>query len=167
MPLNWRRKLVSYKMSGKAIKKKTYFLVDPDTIKVGDSFEIIDNETCNSCRYYNICFGDKKIGLNYKVTKILKPKENIYCKLIEKRVYLAEVEEAPVRLTVLSANLVVDVPVTYTPIRCAEKHCPYIKYCVYNGSNLGTRIIVNKVISKLDCPIGLDLFLVEARPPDD
>jgi len=145
-------------------KKKSFFLVDPEVTKVGDTFEIIENEICKECRYFKVCFGDKKVGLNYKIIRILRPKEEIFCRLVEKKVVLAEVEESPVKLSIASTNLVVDVPISYTPIKCAEKYCPYIKYCVYNGNSLGPKIVVNKVIDRLDCPIGLDLFLVEASP---
>ncbi|HIQ13008.1 MAG TPA: hypothetical protein EYH44_01265 [Thermoprotei archaeon] len=145
-------------------KKKIFFLVDPENTKPGDEFILVKNDVCEKCRYFRVCFGDKKIGFNYRITKILKTKGEVYCRLIEKNVMLAEVEEAPIKLSIPSINLVLNVPISYTPIKCAEKQCPYIKFCVYNGHKLKSNITINRVIDRLDCPIGLDLLLVEASP---
>jgi len=145
-------------------KKKSYFLLDPEVTKVGDIFRIYHNEVCENCKYFKICFSNKKIGFSYKVIKLSKPKDPIFCKLIEKNVYLAEVEEAPVKISINSSNPPLEVPVIYSQINCAEKYCPYIKYCVYNGKFLGNIVVIKKVLEKLDCPIGLDLYLVEVFP---
>ena len=147
-------------------KKKLYFLLDPDVTKIGDIFILNKADECEDCSYYNICFGNKKIGLSYKVVNLIKPKGTVFCKLVGKNVYLAEVEEAPVKISINTANPPIDVPIIYTQVSCAEKRCPYIKYCVYNGRFLGRKIVIKRVLSKLDCPIGLNLFLCEAFPHD-
>ncbi len=147
-------------------KKKLYMLLDPEVTKVGDIFRIYKADICEQCNFFNICYGNKKIGFSYRVKKLIKPKGEVYCKLVGKNVYLAEVEESPVKISINSSNPPIDVPVIYNKVSCAEKQCPYIKYCVYNGSFLGRKIVIKKVLSKLDCPIGLNLYLCEAFPHD-
>ncbi len=143
--------------------KNSFFLVGED-VDVGYKFRIVWNDICRSCRYNKICFNGKKIGHFYKVVEIRKTKGSIYCKLIEGPAYLAVVEETALRLSVNSSSAVEGVSILYRNIQCSEKQCPYIKYCVTNGSFIEGKIVVEKVLDKLDCPIGLDLTLVEARP---
>ncbi len=143
--------------------KELYFLVGENS-EVGDKFRIQWNEVCRSCRYNKICFNEKKIGHYYKIVEIRKPKSQIYCKLIEAPAMLAVVEETAIQISMGSSSAVEGVSVLYSPITCSERQCPYIKYCVDNGQALTGRVRIEKVIERLDCPIGLDLTLVEVRP---
>jgi len=142
---------------------ENYFLVGKE-VEVGYKFRIMWNDICKTCKYSKICFNGKKMGHFYKVIEIRKTKSPVYCKLIEGPAYLAVVEESTVRLSVNTPSAVEGVSILYKRIKCSEYQCPYIKYCVSNGRYIEGSVYIEKIVDKLDCPIGLDLTLVEARP---
>lgn len=129
-------------------------LVGKRIAKTGNRF-VFSGQTgeCRECALRKVCC--EKLE-NERVYVILKVRDKLHdCPLHEDGVQLVEVEEAPVKVAVLSQQLFEGVIFTFHPKVCAQWSCPNIEVCTPTGLNEGDRVHVEEVIQKsgLECSL--------------
>ena len=78
--------------------KKKVTLISKDQAKIGLNFTLIAiPDECKSCRFYNVCIGNIKVGRRYRIVDVKRDRYVIYgkCKLTGCEVIPVIVEELP------------------------------------------------------------------------
>ncbi len=133
-------------------------LVGKKIARVGYSF-VFSGETgeCSECALRKVCCGKLEAG---RVYVILNVRDKFHdCPLHEDGVQLVEVEEAPVKVAILSQQLFEGAIFTFLPNACDQWSCPNIDMCTPTGLNEGDRVQIEEVIQKsgLECSLNRKL----------
>ncbi|RLE83232.1 MAG: hypothetical protein DRJ52_00205 [Thermoprotei archaeon] len=145
-------------------KKRIVTLLDETQAKPGYRFVIYSiPDKCKKCKLYKACLSKLRPGRTYRVVSVRKKKH--ICPLTNREVVVVKVVEEPMYIALPSSKAIEGVTMTYREdlASCPSKvYCRYRKYCDPSpGIVKGTKVKINKLISKIKCMRGLDLVLVE------
>lgn len=143
--------------------KKIVTLITEAQAKVGTRFSVKKYDFCKRCKLFNICLKKLKEGVIYEVVNVRKVKH--ICPKMRVTMRVVEVVEAPKLIIIPAKNCYVGAIVTYNPINCNLKRCPYYNYCCnVKGLEKGEKIIIEKIVDKdIKCPLSKNLKLVWVR----
>ncbi|MFX1475162.1 MAG: UPF0179 family protein [Promethearchaeota archaeon] len=122
-------------------------LIGKRIAKTGNIF-VFSGQTgeCMECALRRVCC--EKLEPE-RVYVVLNVRDKIHdCPLHEDGVQLVDVEEAPVKVAVLSQQLFEGAIFTFQPKDCTQWSCPNIEVCIPTGLNEGDRVHIEEVIQK-------------------
>ncbi|MEM0139238.1 MAG: UPF0179 family protein [Ferroplasma sp.] len=115
---------------------------------------------CDECRIKNVCF-NLEPGKSYRI-KDVKEQVNPCFIYNKNKVSTIEVEELPNRYNIQKGKRLIEgSSIELKSMKCDYLTCPNIEKCNLLYINSGKKIVINKIIRKLECPKGYDMREVE------
>lgn len=140
-------------------------LLPRSVAREGYKFYFARVSECEDCRLRDACVGKLEDGRLYVVTRVLRPRSLLMCKLVSEEVIPVYVALSPIEVNVAaSQRLPEGVTVTYEPQRCDKFSCKHRRTCFPRGVRPGDRLLVLEVLSQVSCPLGYPLLSVRAVP---
>jgi uncharacterized protein (UPF0179 family) len=137
-------------------------LVGKNIAKIGYSFTHLGGtEICTECPLFKACVDPLEKNTTYKIIEI-REKEHT-CLIDNQIMVICDVKETNDTVTVENQKYLENMIIQRSSIKCDEILCEYYDNCIHPRYNKITRVKIQKLIKKINCPISLDLILVEAR----
>ena len=132
-------------------------LIGIDLAKEGIEFTFVGPLVgCAECRIKNVCF-NLDPGRTYKILKV-REKENPCFVFNQDKVATVEVEEVPEYAHMqYGKKLQEGSSINLKSMNCDQFTCPSIEKCNIMHMRDGSRVTINKVEDKLDCPKGFNM----------
>lgn len=128
-------------------------LVGKHVARAGYSFVFSgQSRECRECVLRKVCCDKLELGRVYVITNV---RDKLHDCPLHKGVQLVEVEEAPVKVSVLSQQLFEGAIFTVQPNTCNQENCVNVDLCFPTGISEGDRVQIEEVIKKsgLECSL--------------
>ncbi len=127
-------------------------LVSEDMAEEGRRFIYLGPQIeCKACKVKDICLNLEK-GSEYEVRKLRKPVHD--CDMTEGQVRVVEVEKIPRTAAVEKKIAMEGSMIPFQPSGCGMVGCPHFLECNPTGMDADTKVTIEAVGKKTDCPIG-------------
>ncbi|SMD30254.1 UPF0179 family protein [Picrophilus oshimae] len=138
-------------------------LIGTDLAKAGMEFTFVGplSGKCDECSLKNVCFNLEK-GRHYR---ILNVRENINpCFIYNKnKVSTIEVEEATSTFNVqYSRRIMEGSSIELKSMECDYLTCPNIETCNLIHIKEPRKIVIKKILGRIECPKGYDMRKIES-----
>lgn len=136
-------------------------LVGSEQAEIGRRFVYLGAQMeCRTCKLKGICLNLDK-GSEYVVKSLRPPVHD--CDLSEDKVRVVEVEKVS-REIVLEKKYAMDgMTVSFKPSGCGQIGCPHYFKCNPAGLDADDKVTIDKVVSKVECPVDESRFIVRTR----
>ena len=133
-------------------------LVSEDLAKEENRFIYLGPQLeCKGCKVKDICLNLEK-GSEYRIKKLRKPTHD--CDMIEGLVHVVEVEKVSRKAVVEKKIAIEGSKISFQPSECGQVGCPHFYECNPTGVDAGTKVSIETVGEKAECPIGQSRTLV-------
>ncbi|MGI6009038.1 MAG: UPF0179 family protein [Methanomethylophilus sp.] len=134
-------------------------LVSTEMAEEGRRFIYVGPELeCRECKIKDICLNLEK-GAEYRVKKVRRPVHD--CPLTGERVQVVEVERVPRKASVETKYAMDGATVSFKAADCGRIGCEHYKECNPAGIDDGSKVTIEEMGEKADCPAGkLRTFVV-------
>jgi len=137
-------------------------LVGKNIAKIGYSFTHLGGtEICEKCPLLKVCVDPLEKSSTYKITNI-REKEHI-CLIDNQTMVVCDVEETNDTITVENQKFLENIIIKRNSVKCKEILCEYYDNCIHPRYNKMEKVKIMKLIKDVNCPINLDLVLVEVK----
>ncbi|MEM3944538.1 MAG: UPF0179 family protein [Thermofilaceae archaeon] len=130
----------------------------------GFIFRAVIDPRCSRCGYYSVCSKNLRQGWRYKVLSVRRVAH--VCPILGEKMYVVEIEEAPLRVVVDSKVAVAGLKLRYKRVACDERKCTIRSYCAQAPLLDGENVRVAGVLNRVECLRGFHLALVELVPAE-
>ncbi len=133
-------------------------------------FQNIKSTCPPTCNLYHTCMRNLEPNTVYKVADVKAKSMKCPHNLHEEEMVLVELDIPDLQVSMKNRDIFVGSLVSYEPISCVNKECKYRKYCVPTKYLVkpNQKVKVVKKVKRIDnCPIGLNLTVVEIRKRKD
>lgn len=130
----------------------------------GSVFKALVDPRCLNCSFYTVCSKNLKPGWRYRVLSVRNMSH--ICPILSEKMYVVEVEEAPLRAVVESKVAIAGLKFQYRRITCSERACKFRSYCNQASLLDGENVRVVGVRDRIKCPRGCHLTFAELLPAE-
>ncbi len=140
-------------------------LVEKEVAELNYSFiHVGASKICNNCPLKKVCVDVLKENHSYKVVEVRK-KEHI-CLIENQPMLVCVVEEADYTISVENQKYLENMILKRNSLNCKEILCENYDYCMPPLFDGTSKIKVQNIVRKLNCPLDFDLILIDARKVD-
>lgn len=136
-------------------------LVDKSSAVLDKSFLYLgEGDECANCSRRLACHSNLVKGHLYRVTEV-KPK--VHPCPIFGEVRVCVVEEDMIKVAISSSGAYPEAKITYHKMKCDDILCPEASICIPEGIEDGEKVLVEKVLGRLECPQGKILTMLTLK----
>ncbi len=140
-------------------------LVEKEVAKLNYSFIHVGvSKICNNCPLKKVCVDVLKENHSYKVVEVRKKEHT--CLIENQPMLVCVVEEADYTISVENQKYLENMILTRNSLNCKEILCENYDYCMPPLFDRTSKIKVQNILRKLNCPLDFDLILIDARKVD-
>ena len=140
-------------------------LVEKEVAELNYSFiHVGASKICNNCPLKKVCVGVLKENHSYKVVEVRRKEHT--CLIENQQMLVCVVEEADYTISVENQKYLEIMILKRNSLNCKEILCENYDYCMPPLFDGTSKIKVQNIIRKLNCPLDFDLILVDARKVD-
>ena len=125
-------------------------------IKDSEFIYIGPNNECRNCKLKTVCF-NLKTGRKYKITNVRDKRHN--CGIHDGTAVVVEVQELPILIST-EEKIKEGSSTKIKTVECNSIGCQYIEICS-KQVNKDKTYKIEKIIKKIECPLGYSLKEVE------
>jgi uncharacterized protein (UPF0179 family) len=122
------------------------------------------SKICDNCSLKKVCVDVLKENHSYSIVEV-KQKEHI-CLIENQPMLVCVVEEADYIISVENQKYLENMVLKRNSLNCKEILCENYDYCMSPLFDKTSKMKVQGIIRKLNCPLNFDLILVNARKVD-
>lgn len=137
-------------------------LLEKNIAKIGYSFTHMGGtKTCEKCSLKKVCVEALENNVSYEVRKISQKEHS--CLIDDQIMVVCEVEIINSIITVENQKYLENIIINRQPLKCKEILCENYEYCIHSNFSEQSKVKILEILNKINCPLGYDLVLVEAK----
>jgi uncharacterized protein (UPF0179 family) len=140
-------------------------LVEKEVAELNYTFTHVGaSKICDNCSLKKVCVDVLKENHSYSVVEV-RQKEHI-CLIENQPMLVCVVEEADYIISVENQKYLENMVLKRNSLNCKEILCENYDYCMSPLFDKTSKIKVQGILRKLNCPLNFDLILVNTRKVD-
>jgi len=141
-------------------------LVEKEVAELNYTFiHVGASKICGNCPLKKVCVDVLKKNHSYKVVEVMQKEHT--CLIENQPMLVCVVEEADYVISVENQKYLENIILKRNSLNCKEVLCENYDYCMLPLFDKTSKIKVQSILRKLNCPLDFDLILVDARKVDE